>query len=182
MRKVLLLIALVLFPTVVFAQPKQTVSVFLSGVNRYSQDAQWPAGFGIAYERMVAQRVSLDAAVAYERHWSYPYVVDEGGFINIVPRVHLQTMPIDLTVNYHWLNDTRWKPYLGGGAHYVAAPHVHLDPGFRYQDHVNSEVDGGVVFMLTRSAGVMLDGRVIGGDRETYDPVFKISAGLSWRF
>ena len=182
MRKVLVLVALVFLPAVTFAQPKQQVSLFLSGVNKYSQDAQWPAGFGVEYQRMIAQRLSLDAAIAYERHVSYPYVVDAGGFINMVPRAHFNTMPIDLTARYHWLNDTRWRPYLGGGVHYVAAPHIHLDPGFLYKDHVDAQLDGGVVFLLTPAVGVMLDGRVNGGDRESYDAVYKISAGLSWRF
>ena len=36
--------------------------------------------------------------------------------------------------------------------------------------------------MFTPALGVMLDSRVIGGERETYDPIFRISAGLSWRF
>ena len=183
MRNGLVLIALVWsVPTALFAQPKQTLSVFAAGVNSSAQDQQRPAGLGISYDRMLTPRLSLDAAIAFERHFSYPYVVDIGGFIDVVPRSRLRTVPIDLTARYHWLNDTRWKPYIGGGAHYVSAPKVHLDPGFGYQSHVNGEVDGGVVFMLTPALGAMLDGRVIGGDRETYDPIFRISAGLSWRF
>ena len=182
MRKVLMLVALFSVPTVLLAQPKQTFSLFAAEVNTSAQDEQRPAGFGIAYDRMLTQRVSLDAAIAYERHLSYPYVVDVGGFVNQVPRARLRTVPIDVTARYHWLNDTRWKPYLGAGAHYVAAPNVHLDPGFGYQNHLDGEIDGGVVFLFTPALGVMLDGRVIGGDRETYDPVFRVSAGLSWRF
>ena len=181
MRKVLVLVGLVLsIPATLLAQPAQTVSLFAAGVN--SQDDQRPAGFGLSYDRMLTRRLSLDAAVAYERHLSYGYVVDVGGFINVVPPAHLRTVPIDLTARYHWLNETRWKPYLGAGAHYVAAPKVHLDPGFNYQNHLDGEVDGGVAFMLTPALGVMLDGRVIGGKYETYDPIFRVSAGLSWRF
>ncbi len=183
MRKVLVLVVLVLsIPVALIAQPKQTFSLFAAGVNTGSQDDGRPAGFGIAYDRMLTQRVSLDAAIAYERHFSYPYVVDVSGFINEVPRAHLRTVPIDVTARYHWLNETRWKPYLGFGAHYVAAPKVHLDPGFGYQNHVNPVLDGGVAFMVTPSIGVVLDNRVIGGDHETYDPVFRVSAGLTWRF
>ena len=182
MRKLLVLAVLALLPAAALAQPKQTVSLFLAGVNRYSQDARWPAGFGIELERMFAQRLSIDAAVAYERHVSYPYVIDESGFVDVVPRAHLHTVPIDVTARYHWLNETRWKPYLGVGAHYVAAPHIHLDPGFGYQDHIDGEVDGGVVFLLKPALGVMLNGRVMAGDRESYDANFKVSAGVSWRF
>src|SRR2546423_1790769 len=123
MRKVLVLVALVWsIPAALLAQPKQTLSVFAAGVNTSSQDERRPAGFGIAYDRMLNQRLSLDAAIAYERHVSYPYVVDVGGFVDIVPRAHLRTVPVDVTARYHWLNETRWKPYIGAGAHYVAAP------------------------------------------------------------
>ena len=181
MRKVLVLVALALsIPAILVAQPKQTLSLFAAGVN--SQDDRRPAGFGVSYDRTLTPRLSLDAAIAYERHLSYPYVVDVGGFVDLVPRSSLRTAPIDLTARYHWLNDTRWKPYLGGGAHYVAAPKVHLDPGFNYRNHFDAEVDGGVVFMVTPALGVMLNSRVIGGDHETYDPVLRVSAGLSWRF
>ena len=183
MRKVMVLVAIVsLIPAALLAQPKQAFSLFAVGVNSGSQDEQRPVGFGIAYDRMLTQRFSLGAAIAYERHFSYPYVVDVSGFINVVPKSHLRTVPVDVTARYHWLNGTRWKPYIGAGAHYVAAPKVHLDPGFGYQNHIDGEVDGGVAFMFTPALGVMLDGRVIGGERETYDPIFRISAGLSWRF
>ena len=183
MRKALMSVVLALsIPTVLVAQPKQTFSLFAAGVNPGSQDEQQPAGFGIAYDRMLTQRLSVGAAIAYERHFSYGYVVDISGFINVVPRSRLRTVPIDVTARYHWLNDTRWKPYIGAGAHFVAAPKVHLDPGFGYQNHIDGEVDGGVAFMFTPALGVMLDSRVIGGERETYDPIFRISAGLSWRF
>src|SRR5438105_1617519 len=130
MRKLLVLVALILsIAATLLAQPAQTFSLFAAGVKSSGQEGPRPSGLGISYDRMLTRRLSLDAAIAYERHLSYPYVVDIGGFINVVPPAHLHTVPIDLTARYHWLNETRWKPYIGAGAHYVAAPKVHLDPG-----------------------------------------------------
>src|SRR5438128_9494666 len=98
MRKALISVVLALsIPTALLAQPKQTFSLFAVGVNSGSQDEQRPAGFGLSYDRMLTQRVSLAVAIAYERHFSYPYVVDVSGFINEVPRAHLRTIPIDVT-------------------------------------------------------------------------------------
>jgi outer membrane protein W len=134
----------------------------------------------LSFEKMFAERLSLQAAVAYERHRSYPYVVEDDGSFTPVARRNLHTVPIDLTARYHWLNDTRWKPYLGLGAHYVAAPTA--DRRFRYQDHINGTVNGGVLFMFTPSVGALLDGRALLGDKGPYDTAFKLSAGLSWRF
>ncbi|HYU23869.1 MAG TPA: OmpW family outer membrane protein [Thermoanaerobaculia bacterium] len=183
MRKIVVLIALVASVASVYAQQTQTTSLFLSDIMQTTTDrqtGQWPSGFGVSYERMFAPRWSVQAAVAVERHRSYSYVVEDNGAITFVDRARLQTVPIDVTARHHWPNDTRWKPYLGFGAHYVAAPGA--DARFRYRNHLDAEVDGGTFFMLTPAFGVMLDGRVILGDREPYDQPFKVSLGVSWRF
>lgn len=184
MRKVLILAALVSFvPTLAFAQQTQTASFFLSDVMQTQTDrvtGSWPSGYGLSYERMIAPRWSVQAAVAFERHHSYPYVVEDNGSITFVDPERLQTFPIDVTARYHWPNDTRWKPFLGFGAHYIAAPNA--DPRFRYRRHVDAELEGGTLFMFTQSFGVVLDGRVIGGDREPYDQPFHVSFGATWRF
>lgn len=184
MRKVIVFAALIaLVCTVAHAQQKQTVSFFLSDINQTSTDrqsGQWPSGFGVSYERMFPSNWSLEAAVAVERHYSYSYIVEDNGLITFVDRERLQTVPIDVTARYHWPNETRWKPYLGFGAHYLAAPNA--DSRFRYRNHLEGEVNGGTRFMLTPAFGLLLDGRVFVGDRDSYDQPVKVSLGVSWRF
>jgi outer membrane protein W len=184
MRKVLALLVVVLaLPTFAFGQSqKQTLSIFVTDVAASSSRTDsWPTGLGISYERMFAQRLSLQGSVAYEHHRSYPYVVESDGSITQVDSRRVRTMPIDVTARYHWLNDSRWKPFIGLGAHYVAAPSV--DPRFRYENHLDGVVDGGTAFMFTPTIGVLLTSRMILGNREeTYDSTFKVSAGVSWRF
>ena len=183
MRKFLVLVVLgLLVSTVALAQPKQTFSVFLTDVNAASNDRSFDrwGRFGVGFERMFAERLSLQAAVSYERHRSYPYVVEDDGSITQIGSQRLTVYPIDVTARYHWLNETRWKPYLGIGAHYVAAPDV--DRRFRYQNHFAGVVNGGVTFLVTPRLGILLEGRQLVGDRESYDPIFRVLAGLSWRF
>jgi hypothetical protein len=184
MRKVIVFLTLVFsVSSLAHAQQTRTASFFLSDVIQSQTDRrteQWPGGFGVAFEQTFAQRWSVQGAVAVERHRSYPYVVEDDGSITLVDRVWLQTVPIDVTARYHWLNDTRWKPYLGLGAHYVAAPNA--DRRFRYQNHLDGEIGGGTLFMFNPAFGVMLDGRVLVGDREPYDQPFKVSLGVTWRF
>ena len=185
MRKSLLfLIALLFIAPTVFAQRENNFSVFLyqAGLAASESGRHWYSDYAAAFESSLTPHFSAQISVGSERHASYPYVIDETGYVNQVTPVKFRTYPIDLTARYRFVNDTRWKPYIGAGAHYVAAPKVHLDPGFGYQNHIDGEVDGGVAFMFTPALGVMLDGRVIGGERETYDPIFRVSAGLSWRF
>ena len=184
MRKVIVLAAVVaLVCSAAYAQQNQTVSFFLSGINQDGTDrhnGQWPSGFGIAYDRLFPSHWSVQAAVAVERHYSYSYVVEDNGSITLVDSQRLQTVPIDLTARYNWQNETHWKPYLGVGAHYLAAPNA--DSRFRYQNHIEGEINGGTILMLTPRFGLMLDGRVFVGDHEPYDQPFKVSFGAGWRF
>jgi len=173
MRMVVVLVVALSASSAAHAQQTQTLSIFRS-------DLDESGGVGVSYERMFAPRWSVQAAVAVEHHHSYNYVVEDNGAITLVPRERLKTMPIDLTVRYHWLNETRWKPYLGLGAHYVAAPDA--DPRFRYRNHLEAAINGGTLFMLTHDLGLMLDGRIYLGSHESYDQSPRTSIGLSWRF
>jgi hypothetical protein len=77
-----------------------------------------------------------------------------------VPPVSFRTYPIDLTARYRWVNETRWKSYLGVGARYVAAPHV--DSMWGYTNRVTPEIVGGVLFTF-RHFGIVADGKVLWG-------------------
>ena len=173
MRKIVEFAVIALVCSAAYAQQTQTLSLFRSGVDEQ-------AGYGISYEQMFAPRWSVQAAVAVERHHSYGYVVEDNGAIAMVEPERLRTVPIDLTARYHWPNDTRWKPFLGIGAHYVAAPDA--DPRFHYRNHLQTAFNGGTLFMLTHNLGLMLDGRIYLGGHEPYDDNLKTSIGLSWRF
>src|ERR1043165_8482290 len=150
MRKIVEFAVIALVCSAAYAQQTQTLSLFRSGVDEQ-------AGYGISYEQMFAPRWSVQAAVAVERHHSYGYVVEDNGAIAMVEPERLRTVPIDLTAPYHRPNDTRWKPFLGIGAHYVAAPDA--DPRFHYRNHLQTAFNGGTLFMLTHNLALMPDGR-----------------------
>jgi len=180
MRKVLL--ALLLIAPAAYAQPKTSFSVFLSQVNiAYSPTTghHWYSDYGAGVETVFTPRFSLQASVTSERRSSRPYVVDETGYINQVPPVSFRTYPIDLTARYRFVNESRWKPFLGLGVRYVAAPHV--DSMFGYSNRWTPEATGGVIFQM-RHLGIVLEGKALLGDHEYYDSVLKSSIGLNWRF
>ena len=177
----LLSIALLFVAPAVFAQRQNSVSVFLNqfGVQESNLHSHWYSSYGAAFESVFTPHFSAAVSIASEQHSSYSYVVDETGFINQVPPVRFRTYPIDLTARYRWVNETRFKPYIGLGARYVAAPHV--DSMFGYTNRTTPELVGGVVYQL-RHLGIVADGRVLLGDHEYYDSEFKTTIGLSWRF
>lgn len=185
MRKSALLFlafAFVLLPTAI-AQQKNEFSIFvsdISGMSRTFDKTHWYGGLGMAYNFFATPRISAQLAIAEEQHRTYPYVVDGFGGIQPVTPVKVRTYPVDVSARYHFLNESRWKPYLGLGVRYVGAPNV--DPEFRYRSHLNPQVVGGVEFLVRPSIGIALDGKQLAGDRENYDPFFKVSLGVNWRF
>jgi len=161
-------------------QPKNEFSVFVTEANINSGGTRSGQSFGAAFDRMFSPRISAQLAVGSERHRSYAYIVNPNGTFTATDPVGFRTYPIDFSVRYHFVNDTRWHPYAGLGARYVRQPHVSSQ--FNYQDHIGPEIVGGTAFQLTRSFGLVVDGKVYLGDREQYDSQLKTSFGLLWRF
>ncbi len=177
----LFVIALLFIAPAAFAQRENNFSVFLyqAGVSSSESGRHWYGNYGAAFESSLTSHFSAQLSVGSEQHRSYPYVVDETGYINQVTPVRFRTYPIDLTGRFRFVNDTRWKPYIGAGARYVAAPHV--DSMFGYTNRLTPELVGGVVYQL-RHFGIVVDGKVLLGDHQYYDSAFKTSFGLNWRF
>ena len=178
-----LLIVLLLAVPGLYAQqaPRNTFSVFLSDLAGASSGGhtRWYGNYGAALESSLTPHWSAQISVTSERHHTYPYFVDEVGFINEVTPVGFHTYPIDLTGRYHFLTDSRWKPFIGAGLRYLGRPNV--DSQFRYQSHLTPEVTGGVVLQFNRF-GIAFEGKQLVGDRVPYDSLFKAAAGLNWRF
>jgi outer membrane protein W len=148
-----------LFTSTAFAQEKNELTVFLSdvtdtGVARVHQYG----GFGAAFSRTITPNLSAQLSVASEEHYSYGYYFIGPDIKRPLTPQTLRTFPLDLAVRYHWLNDTRWKPYMGAGLRYVGVPH-NADPGFRYHNHLNPEIVGGVELRLRPNLGLTLDAR-----------------------
>jgi outer membrane protein W len=177
----LLVLALLLAAPSLFAQEKNNFSVFASSLEFSNSSAgrRLNAAYGLSFERMFTPHLSAEISVSSESHHSYGYVVDETGYINQVSAVSFRTHPIDLIARYRFVNESRWRPFLGLGMRYAAAPHV--DSMFGYRNRWTPEADGGVVYQM-RHLGIVIDGKALLGDHEYYDSVLKTSIGLSWRF
>ncbi len=154
----LFVIALLLIAPAVFAQRENNFSVFFNqfGLQESNQGRHWYTSYGTGFESSFTPHFSAQFSIGSEQHASLPYVVDETGYINQVTPVKFRTYPIDLPARYRFVNETRWKPYIGAGARYVAAPHV--DSMFGYTNRVTPQLVGGVVFQL-RHLGIVADAR-----------------------
>jgi outer membrane protein W len=166
-----------------FAQQKNDFSIFVNGPASLaggSAGTRADGGIGVSFARLFTPRISGQLSFSFEQRRSYPYVVNANGSITQVTQATLHTFPIDATARYHLFDDSRWKPYLGAGFRYVGAPSA--DSRFGYQSHLNPEIVGGTIYQIRPSIGIVLEGKQLLGNREPYDPSFKASAGMSWRW
>jgi hypothetical protein len=182
MRRAAFLVILInSLATVAFGQHNQ-LSVFFS-----QSESKFHAshGYGAAFNRTWTPRFSTGIAVGVED----PVVAFCVGGILSPQRcseVTMRTYPVDLSGRFHFLNDTRWKPYIGLGLRYLGAPDLTpqamLVVGHPYSDHVNPQMIGGLEFLIKPSFGITAEVKGLFGNPEDYDSVLKISGGLSWRF
>jgi hypothetical protein len=141
------------------------------------------SGYGAAFSESWTPRFSTAIAIGVE-----DATVCVGGSFLERPctEIGLQTHPIDVSGRYNFLNDTRWKPYFGAGLRYLPAPDLTAEEriavGHPYSTHLSPEVVGGIEFVVTPSFGITVEGKQVVGHKEPYDALFKVSAGLGWRF
>ena len=159
----LLLVALLVAPSA-FAQLR--VSAYASDV--LETDGK---GFGAALEYRFHPRWAAELAVASETHTI-------SNFFSFTER-DVRTRPVDLTLHYYFVNQTRWEPFLGAGVRHVTSSDDAID------DQTTAEVDGGFHLMITPSFSVRVDARVpLENDDTTlsFGPAVKLSAGVGWKF
>src|SRR3954447_19841330 len=168
MRKSIVIAASLLFIAgSAFAQQQatraNTVSVFLSdAMATYSSSSgsRLDVSYGGAFDHMFNRHISAELSVTSQPARRYFSTVVTSG----EPTVSSSTVhfhPIDANVSYHFLTDSRWKPYLGGGLRYLN--NSVIVTGLFGEKHrftsrtVDPEVSGGVVFQFRPTLGLRFD-------------------------
>jgi outer membrane protein W len=136
-------------------------------------------GYGVALNYWWLPRISGYLSIGSELHHSNrPTTLGDGmpGFRSFGVRSY----PIDALAQYHFKTDSRWKPYAGLGLRYTPAPH----PSFGvFSSRLNGEADGGVLFSVTPRFALDIGAtRLFERHSPSYDPLFKPTIGVSWRF
>jgi outer membrane protein W len=183
-RLTLILAAIVLVNVSAFAQEsRRSFSVFISDPSFGSSHpggTSYEGGLGAEFDYAVSRRFSAGVSIGAESHYASSIT---GDFL--VRRVTVRTYPIDAIGRYHFFTrDSRWKPYIGAGLRYVPAPSAQIGVS-RYANRLSPEIDAGVVFEVRPSLGIVLDAKELlrnSFSSSNYDPLFKPSIGLRWRF
>jgi hypothetical protein len=162
-----------------FAQQRHAISLFATN----SATTRAFGDYGAAISETWTPRFSTQVAMSVED----PEVCLGGSFLTRpCTRTVLRTYPVDVVGRYHFLNETRWKPFWGLGVRYVRAPRLTAEliaeVGREYPDHVDPQVVGGLEFLLRPALAITLEGKQLLADSESYDPMFKVSIGMTFRF
>jgi outer membrane protein W len=177
MRKFVLVLLAVLFAVSVSAQSldKPTrISVFVNP-SSWSEGSGLGAGYGVSIERRFSRAWSGELAVGSEEHEVQPFFFNPTTYT-------LRTHPIDLVARYTFAGGhLRWRPYIGAGARYVAAPDE--PPNQHYEHELTPEVTGGVEFNGGESWSLRFDlKQLVRNDTSDFDDWLKGSISAGWRF
>jgi outer membrane protein W len=174
-----------------FAQqgsPSNTVSVFVSDlsiVHSSQSGTDLDASYGAAFSHMFNRHLAAELSVTSQPIQRTVIIASTSGPIYSISREHLY--PIDASVSYHFLSDSRWKPYVGGGVRYLEnTTRFDLPTGVRHfsQRTVDPEITGGVTFQFRPNLGLRFDAKQIVGSSSSIlgDSALSGSIGLSFRF
>lgn len=143
------------------------VSLFLSNISGGWSEGGGSfldSGYGVSYERRFSRAWSAELALTVQEQ--------QGA----------ETYPWDALLRYHFLDvHTRWRPYVGGGLRYVAAPGVE-PAGEIYDNQIAPEIAAGVDYNPAAPWSLRFDVKHTIGNEYSYDDPFKASIGVGWRF
>ena len=191
-RSMIVAVSLLLAAASAFAQQpsrSNSVSVFVSDLSfiySSTNGTRFDAGYGASLEHLFNNRLSGELSVRSERTRAFVTTLDASG-LPTTSTFSKRLYPIDANVSYHFLTDSRWKPYFGGGLRYVSDT-IHSGGSFGVHEftsrRVDPEVSGGVTFLFKPTLGLRFDAKQIIGSSRSYgtDPDFNASLGLTFRF
>lgn len=156
--------------------------------------SEWKGGFGVAFSHSWNAQWSAEGSLGFEQYYMNGQRFEAS--IPVTTREKVRTIPADLMMRFHFPNDSRWKPYVGGGAHYVGAPDITVadisttpnSAGLfpvtvrRLDSRLSAQVGIGTTFMITPRVGLQFDvKRLLRNDSITFDPLTRGSFGVHWK-
>lgn len=189
MRKALLLSAVLLLSTAALADDRGAtrIAVMATDINySWSENTgtRADAGVTLALSHRFGEKWGLEASYGFERGYDVSTTFHEvapGSYVVDRKRVSFDLRPLDVVGQFFIpTGSSRWKPYVGVGAHYVRNERPDLQTTSIV---VTSQVNAGSILNLTPRFGLRFDGKfLIGPSRPQWDDQVKLGVGLSVRF
>ena len=191
-RSMIVAVSLLLFAASAFAQQpsrSNSVSVFVSDLSfiySSTNGTRFDAAYGASLAHMFSNRFSGELSVTSEHTRAFVTTFDPSG-APTTSTFSKRVYPIDANLSYHFLTDSRWKPYVGGGLRYLSDSVRGFGPLGDYHiatRSVNPEVSGGITFQFNPKVGLRFDVKeILGGQASSLTNLdTKSSVGLTFRF
>ena len=177
MRK--LFIVLLAVAPAAFAQQKNEISIFYSNLSggTSSSGTHFNGGPGLRLTHAFNPVFSVEASIASEAYSVFRLTTP-----TTFERVSVRTDPIDVAARYQFVNESHWKPFIGGGLRYVSSREINRS-GTRFDLwRVEPEIVGGVAWQIRRFSLVFEAQQLLGDHNLSSDPAFKPSIGIGWRW
>lgn len=156
--------------------------------------SEWTGSIGIALSHAWTPHWSTEGSISYDQR--YMVLTKVSGNFAVTGRQHISTTPIDAMMRYHFPNDSRWQPYVAGGAHYSQGPDITLqtivsspDPNgplvftkITPGNRLSAQVGVGTTLRITPSVGLQFDARrLLRSNGEVWDPLTRLAFGVNWQ-
>jgi len=166
-----------------FAQEKQNTFFVFIADPQYTwtkhSGSDFNAGYGVGVQHMFSPRWSGELSASHRDSHLRATFYDFNGNVTSVIDYRARTTPVDVVAQYHFVNGTSWKPYIGAGV-----THIYVDSSSNLQrgNSTYGTIDGGVIWRVRPQFGLRFDGKVLFGDHPSYIDSTNVSFGLAWRF
>ena len=173
----------VLFCVASFAQQKQNSFFVFIADPQYTwtkhSGSNFNAGYGVGLQHMFSPNWSGEISVSHRDSRTRATVFDSNFNVVSVIDYRAHTTPIDILAQYHFVNGTSWKPYIGAGV-----THIYVDASkqLRSTNETFGTVNGGVVWRIRPDFGLRFDAKALFGNHPGYIDTTSASFGLAWRF
>jgi outer membrane protein W len=177
MRK--LFVVLLAVAPAAFAQQKNELSIFYNNLSGGSSGSgtHFNGGPGLRLTHAFSPLFSIEASIAHES-----YSVFRPTTPTTFEQVSVRSNPIDVAARYHFVNESHWKPFIGGGLRYVNLSQINGSGGRFNVVRIESEIVGGIEWQVRRFSLVFEAQQLLGNNSLSTDPAFKPSVGIGYRW
>lgn len=180
MKRLILILAVVALATPLAAQEKTEVFAFFddpSFGHSSNRGTSANSGYGVSLRYFATPRFAAELSVARHDKRFVAYDLTNPSAPVLIADETVRVAPIDLIGSYHFTTDSRWRPYVGAGLHYLSVS------GSRNAPSLTAQIVGGVAFHVTEHFFVRADGKVLlNNGTKDYEDQGRGLLGLGWRF
>lgn len=202
MRSILIATVIVLSTAAAFAQGHRGIDQFTlfstARVTGAGEEGDWKHSAGVAIDYAWSRHWTTKVSAEMQEHEAVLTRFVPGPSGAFAPSTYFETFttyPVDLQLTYRFARDPRFTPFLGAGMRYAhtpaATPPLIVPAGETFAPvreskpvtRGSAEVSAGMLIGVTPHFGLAFEARrLLRNDGTPFDPLTKVSGGITYRF